>query len=68
MQQAFNGASPSDFVNNFQSSFNPGDDIFEMVRRISEQEAEKNRKKNKAEVEAVNKLPVIKIEEKHCKK
>ena len=38
-----------------------------MVRRISEQEAERNRKKNKASAEAVNKLPIIKIEEKHCK-
>ena len=38
-----------------------------MVRRISEQEAERNRKKNKASKEAVDKLPIIKIEEKHCK-
>jgi hypothetical protein len=44
-----NGVSPSDFMNNYDSSFNPGDDIFEMVRRISEQEAERNRMKNKAE-------------------
>lgn len=48
MQTSLNGASPSDFMHNFESSFNPSDDIFEMVRRISEQEAEKNRKKNKA--------------------
>ena len=46
MQTQFNGASPSDFMQNFESSFNPGEDIFEMVRRISEQEAERNRKKN----------------------
>ena len=39
-----------------------------MVRRISEQEAEKNRKKNKAKEESVKKLPIIKIEEQHCKK
>ena len=38
-----------------------------MVRRISEQEAERNRKKNKPSKEAVDKLPIIKIEEKHCK-
>jgi len=62
-----NGVSPSDFMNNYDSSFNPGDDIFEMVRRISEQEAERNRMKNKAEKGAVDKLPIIKIEEKHCK-
>ena len=67
MNQSLNGASPSDFMSNFESSFNPGDDIFEMVRRISEQEAEKNRKKNKAQTEAVSKLPIIKIESKHCK-
>ena len=52
---------------NYDSTFNPGDDIFEIVRRISEQEAERNRRKNKAKVEAVSKLPIIKIEEKHCK-
>jgi len=52
---------------NYDSTFNPGDDIFEIVRRISEQEAERNRKKNKAKVEAVSRLPIIKIEEKHCK-
>jgi hypothetical protein len=54
-------------MHNFESSFNPNDDIFEMVRRISEQEAEKNRKKNKANEDAVSKLPIIKIEQKHCK-
>jgi hypothetical protein len=62
-----NGVSPSDFMQNYDSSFNPGDDIFEMVRRISEQEAERNRMKNKADKGAVDKLPIIKIEEKHCK-
>ena len=54
-------------MTNYDSNFSPSDDIFEIVRRISEQEAEKNRKKNKANVEAVQKLPIIKIEEKHCK-
>ena len=29
----------------FKKRFNPDDDIFEMVRRISEQEAERNRLK-----------------------
>jgi hypothetical protein len=62
-----NGVSPNDFMANYDSNFNPSDDIFEIVRRISEQEAEKNRKKNKASIEAVQKLPIIKIEEKHCK-
>jgi len=62
-----NGVSPGNFMNNFEQSFNPSDDIFEIVRRISEQEAERNRIKNKASKTAINKLPVIKIEEKHCK-
>jgi hypothetical protein len=54
-------------MNNYHSSFNPGDEIFEMVRRISEQEHERKRKQNRAKKEAVQKLPIIKIEEKHCK-
>jgi hypothetical protein len=33
-----------------------------MVRRISEQEAERTRKKKKAKVEAVQKLPIVKID------
>ena len=48
-----NGVSPNDFMANYDSNFSPSDDIFEIVRGISEQEAEKNRKKNKANVEAV---------------
>ena len=62
-----NGASPSEFMQNYDSNFNPNDDVFEMIRRISEQEAERNRKKNRANPEVVEKLPIIKIEEKHCK-
>jgi hypothetical protein len=54
-------------MSNFESNFSPSDDIFEMVRRISEREAELQRRKNKASEEAVNRLPIIKIEEKHCK-
>jgi len=53
MQTSMNGASPSDFMHNYQSTFNPGEDIFEIVRRMSEQEAERNRVKNKASKEAV---------------
>lgn len=54
-------------MSNYNSNFNPDDSIFEMVRRISEEAAERQRKKKKADVGAVNKLPIIKIEEKHCK-
>ena len=61
------GVSQDEFMNNFSDSFNPSDDIFEMVRRISEQEAERNRRKNKASKKAVDALPIIEIEEKHCK-
>lgn len=67
MNQAFAGVSPSNFMDNFNSSFNPDNELLEIVRRISLQEAEENRKKNKASIEAVKKLPVIKIETKHCK-
>ena len=52
---------------NFQSSFAPDDAVLEMVRRISEREAEEKRKKNKASEYAVAKLPIIEIEQKHCK-
>ena len=68
MNMALSGVSPSNFMNNFNSQFNPDDDILEIVRRISLEDAERNRKKNKASVEAVKKLPLIKIEQKHCKK
>ena len=33
-----NGVSPSDFMTNYDSNFNPSDDIFEIVRIISEEE------------------------------
>ena len=48
MSQTMNGAAPNDFMSNFEQSFNPNDDIFEMVRRLSEQDAERKRKMNKA--------------------
>ena len=54
-------------MHNYDSNFNPDDSIFEMVRRMSEEQAERQRKKNKAKEESVAKLPIIKIEDKHCK-
>jgi E3 ubiquitin-protein ligase RNF115/126 len=54
-------------MSNFNQNFS-GDDFFEMVRRVSEREAEANRVKKKAKKDAVDKLPVIKIDKKHCKK
>ncbi len=64
----------SNFNSNFASGSNGGSgedggvDFFEMVRRISEQEAEARARKKRAKTDAVSKLPVVKIEAKHCKK
>ena len=66
MQQEFHGVSPNAFMANFNSSFSPDDALLEMVRRMSEREA-LNSVKNAASKEAVAKLPVVEIEEKHCK-
>jgi E3 ubiquitin-protein ligase RNF115/126 len=63
-QHEFN---PNDFMTNFNQNFS-GDEFFEMVRRVSEREAEARREQKKAKKDAVSKLPVIKIEKKHCKK
>lgn len=58
---------PRMFMQNFSQNFGGNDDsILEMVRRMSEQEAEKNRMKKKPSKEAVDKLAIIKIEPKHC--
>jgi len=55
-------------MENFNSNFSPGEEIFELVRRYSEQEAERNRVKNKAKEESVKDLAIIKIGSKHCQK
>lgn len=68
MHRLFGGSGPQDFMSNFQQSFDPTDDqIMEYVRRISEQEAEDKKKKNKASEDAVKKLPIIKLGREHCK-
>ena len=59
--------SPGNFMENFNQSFD-NDSLFEIVRRMSEQEAQALKKSKQASVEAVKKLPVVKIEKKHCKK
>ena len=66
MQEDFHGVSPNDFINNFNSAFNPDDQLLEMVRRMSERDA-MNSVKNAASKDAIAKLPLIEIEEKHCK-
>lgn len=69
MRAQYGNFDPRNFMTNFQSSFGRTDDaILEMVRRMSEMEAERNKKVKKAQIAAVNKLPIIKIEPKHCKK
>ena len=70
MRTQYADFDPRTFMTNFQSQIPGGnqDAILEMVRRISEQEAERTRKKKKAKVSAVEKLPVVKIDRKHCKK
>ena len=76
MQSMFQGFSPDMFMTNFNSNFASGgggyhqgsDDFFEMVRRISEQEAEARARKKRAKTDSVQKLPIVKIETKHCKK
>lgn len=55
-------------MQNFSHNFTSDTDFFEMVRRMSEQDAATNAKRKKASNEAVKKLPVLKIEQKHCKK
>lgn len=68
MPTLFNGFSPEIFMTNFNSNFGSDGDFMEMVRRMSEQEAAANAKKHKAKEESVKKLPIVKIEKKHCKK
>jgi hypothetical protein len=55
-------------MNNFNGNFTSDDDFFERIRRMSEMEAAASAKKKKAKVDSVKKLPIVKIENKHCKK
>ena len=48
MNNLFQGFSPDVFMSNYQSNFQTGDDFFEIVRRMSEQEAAAQAKKKKA--------------------
>jgi len=47
MRAQYGQFSPNDFMNNFNQSFQ-SDDLFEIVRRISEQEAQARQKNKKA--------------------
>jgi len=53
-------------MSNYNQNFG-GEDFMEIVRRISEREAEARQKAKRAKIDAVDKLPLIKIEKKHCK-
>lgn len=64
---SYSGFNPNSFMNNFNQNF-ASDDLFEMIRRMSEQEAQQRQRSKAAKKSAVDKLPIIKIEEKHCKK
>lgn len=66
MGEMLGGVAPNQFVNNFNQQFTPDDALLEMVRRMSLAEHERNQN-NAACPEAVAKLPIIEIEEKHCK-
>jgi hypothetical protein len=68
MNTVFSGFSPDMFMNNFNRNFHSDGDFYEMARQMSEQEAQAQAKKNKASEAAVKKLPIVKIETKHCKK
>ena len=67
MQMQYSQFNPNDFMNNYNQSF-ASDHIFEQIRRLSEEEAQRRQRAKKAKKEAVDRLPVIQIEEKHCKK
>ena len=67
MQGTYDNFNPNSFMNNFNSNF-ASDDLFEMIRRISEEEAQRQQRSKRAKKEAVERLPIIKITDKHCKK
>jgi hypothetical protein len=68
MNQLFQGFSPDQFMTNYNSNFVNENELMEMVRRMSERDAAAQAKKKRAKTDAVSKLPVVKIENKHCKK
>lgn len=43
MQSHYSDFSPDNFMNNFNQNF-ASDDLFEMIRRVSEQEAQQRKK------------------------
>ena len=54
-------------MQNYNQNF-ASDDIFETIRRISEEEAQRRQRAKRPKTEAVDRLPIVKIEKKHCKK
>ena len=54
-------------MSNYNSNF-ASDELFEIIRRMSEQDATQRRKNKRAKKSAVENLPIVKIADKHCKK
>ena len=58
MQTSYSGFNPDSFMSNFQSNF-ASDDIFETIRRMSEQEAQSRKRPKRAKKSAVDKLLIV---------
>ena len=54
-------------MHNYNQNF-ASEDLFETIRRISEEEAQRRQRAKRPKKEAVDRLPIIKIDKKHCKK
>ena len=67
MQMQYDDFNPNNFMNNYNQNF-ASDDLFEMIRRMSEEEAQRQQRAKRAKKSAVERLPIVKIEEKHCKR
>ena len=57
-----------EFSSNFEQQFSPDAQILEMVRRMSLREYEAQQKRNRASEDAVKNLPIVTIDESHCRK
>ena len=68
MNHVFDGFSPDQFMTNFNQNFFSEEAFMEMAQRISEQTAAAEARRKKASDTSISKLPIVKIEEKHCKK
>ena len=67
MQANYQNFDANSFMNNYNHNF-ASDDLFEMIRRMSEEEAARQQRSKRAKKEAVDRLPMVDIAHKHCKK